>query len=82
MSQKISRHTASAMVRWRASSTEHNSLSDICRASSSKRMSCVSQRVSIHVVAGTEERGAQQSGEFLGRDTAVRRHQGQRIMER
>ena len=43
MSQKISRHTASAMVRWRASSTEHMSLSDICRASSSKRVSCVSQ---------------------------------------
>ena len=43
MSQKISRHTASAMVRWRASSTEHNSLSEICRASSSKRVSCVSQ---------------------------------------
>ena len=30
------------MVRWRASSTEHMSLSDICRASSSKRVSCVS----------------------------------------
>ena len=39
-------------------------------------------RVRIRVVAGTEERGAQQSGEFLGRDIAVRRHQGQRVMER
>ena len=43
MSQKISRHTASAIVRCRASSTEHMSLSDICNASSSKRVSCVSQ---------------------------------------
>ena len=39
-------------------------------------------RVRIRVVAGTEERGAQQSGEFLGRDIAVRGHQGQRIMDR
>ena len=38
--------------------------------------------VSLCVVAGTEVCGAQQSGEFLGRDIAVRRHQGQRVMDR
>ena len=39
-------------------------------------------RVRIRVVARTEVCGAQQSGEFLGRYIAVRRHQGQRVMDR
>ena len=39
-------------------------------------------RVRLRVVAGTEVCGSQQSGEFLGRDAAVRRHQRQCVMER
>ena len=38
--------------------------------------------VCLYVVGRTEVSGPQQSGEFLGHDIAVRRHQGQDVMER